>query len=407
MGAFSLIVVINLLNRMTCETVECVLDANNGGKQIDCLPQKPPGEVWVWCDGCYDMAHFGHSNSLRQAKAMGHKLIVGVHSDEDIRLHKGPPVFTEDERYSMVLSIKWVDYVVTNAPYCTTVETLDKYQCDFCVHGDDITLSADGTDTYHAVKSAHRYKECKRTAGISTTDLVGRMLLLTKTHHQTGESSQVDEVSVQENSKDSTTRSPFTGVTQFLPSSRKISQFQSGKEPFGKIIYVDGDFDLFHVGHLAFLKEAKKRGDYLIVGLHSDKIVNMYKGSNHPIMSIHERTLSVLACRHVDEVHIDAPYDVTQDLLDHFKVEIVCAGHSSKTNVQPDRTDPYEYPKSKGIFEIVESHSEMSTTKIIDRILENRLKFSERNAKKEKKEMDAVEAMKRIEETEGNNYITP
>ena len=54
------------------------------------------------------------------------------------------------------MSIKWVDYVVTNAPYCTTVETLDKYQCDFCVHGDDITLAADGSDTYHAVKNVAR-----------------------------------------------------------------------------------------------------------------------------------------------------------------------------------------------------------------------------------------------------------
>ena len=51
------------------------------------------------CVFSYDMAHFGHSNSLRQAKAMGHKLIVGVHSDEEIKEHKGPPVFTEQERY--------------------------------------------------------------------------------------------------------------------------------------------------------------------------------------------------------------------------------------------------------------------------------------------------------------------
>ena len=46
-----------------------------------------------------------------------------------------------------------------------------------------------------------RYKECKRTAGISTTDLVGRMLLLTKSHHQTGDTSQLDQQSVQDGSK--------------------------------------------------------------------------------------------------------------------------------------------------------------------------------------------------------------
>ena len=69
----------------------------------------------------------------------------------------------------------------------------------------------------------------------------------------------------------------------------------------------------------------------------------MYKGSNHPIMSIHERTLSVLACRHVDEVHIDAPYVVTKDLLEHFKVDVLCAGtNSSKTQVSEGQPDPYE-----------------------------------------------------------------
>lgn len=35
----------------------------------------------------------------------------------------------------MVRGIKWVDEVVEAAPYVTTIETLDKYNCDFCVHG--------------------------------------------------------------------------------------------------------------------------------------------------------------------------------------------------------------------------------------------------------------------------------
>lgn len=104
------------------------------------------------------MVHFGHANSLRQAKALGDYLIVGVHTDDEITKHKGPPVFTEKERYKMVRAIKWVDEVVEGAPYVTTLETLDKYNCDFCVHGDDITMTADGVDTYHLVKAANRYK---------------------------------------------------------------------------------------------------------------------------------------------------------------------------------------------------------------------------------------------------------
>lgn len=51
----------------------------------------------------------------------------------------------------MVKGIKWVDEIVEEAPYVTTIETLDKYECDFCAHGNDITTTADGQDTYQAV----------------------------------------------------------------------------------------------------------------------------------------------------------------------------------------------------------------------------------------------------------------
>ena len=86
------------------------------------------------------MVHFGHANACRQAKLMGTYLIVGVHSDAEITKHKGPPVFTEQERYKMVRAIKWVDQVVEDAPYVTTLETLEEYNSAFCVHGDDITV---------------------------------------------------------------------------------------------------------------------------------------------------------------------------------------------------------------------------------------------------------------------------
>ena len=83
----------------------------------------------------------------------------------------------------MVRAIKWVDEVVEAAPYVTTVEELDSYACDFCVHGNDITMTADGTDTYHLVKSAGRYKECERTQGISATDLIGMVNLTLQKNH--------------------------------------------------------------------------------------------------------------------------------------------------------------------------------------------------------------------------------
>ncbi|KAK9881392.1 hypothetical protein WA026_016281 [Henosepilachna vigintioctopunctata] len=351
--------------------------------------------VKVWCDGCYDMVHFGHANSLRQAKALGDYLVVGVHTDAEISKHKGPPVFNEEERYKMVRAIKWVDEVVEAAPYVTTLETMDEYGCDFCVHGDDITMTADGIDTYHQVKAAKRYKEVQRTAGVSTTDLVGRMLLLTRNHFRQGQYEySVDSNHSSSMGQDSSARSPWTGCSQFLPTTQKIIQFSDGKPPLptDRVVYVAGAFDLFHVGHLDFLEKARKLGDYLIVGLHTDPAVNRYKGSNYPIMNLHERVLSVLACRYVSEVVIGAPYSVTADLMDHFKVQVVAHG---STPVAPDEAgrDPYLYPKEIGKFKTIESGNDMTTEKIVERIIRNRLEFEARNLKKEKKEMELIKAM--------------
>lgn len=319
---------------------------------------------------------------------MGDVLVIGIHSDEEITKHKGPPVFTEEERYKMVRSIKWVDEVVENAPYVTTIETLDKYNCDFCVHGDDISTTVDGMDTYQMVKDMGRYRECQRTQGISTTDLVGRMLLVTRTHHQRDDSKAPDKVSIQTIGQDRQARSPYTGTCQFLPTTKRIAQFSSGIEPKpgDKVVYVTGAFDLFHIGHLNFLEKARQCGDYLIVGIHSDSVVNRYKGSNYPIMNLHERVLSVLTNRYVSEVVIGAPYSVTEDLMDHFSVDVVCHG---KTPIcaDDDGLDPYEVPRKRGKFLLIDSECDVTTESLINRIITHRLEYEARNRKKEEKEI--------------------
>ncbi|XP_076072477.1 ethanolamine-phosphate cytidylyltransferase-like isoform X1 [Mytilus galloprovincialis] len=366
--------------------------------------RKKKKQVRVWVDGCFDMAHFGHANAIRQAKEMGDYLIVGVHSDAEITKNKGPPVYSEEERYKMVRAIKWVDQVVEDAPYVTTLETLEEYDCDFCVHGDDITTTADGTDTYYLVKANGKYKECKRTAGVSTTDLVGRMLLVTKQHHERDEEKVMDKEKVADigkmsaANKCSTAKSPYTGVSQFLPTSNKIIQFADGKSPNpgDKIVYVAGAFDLFHVGFVDFLEKVSKEGDFIIVGLHTDPVVNRYKGSNFPIMNLHERVLSVLACRYVNEVVIGAPYAVTADLLDHFKVDLVCHGATPIMD-DVDGSDPFAEPKRRGQFKTIASNNDMTTQKIIERIISHRLHYEARNKKKEEKELKIMQAhMERI-----------
>jgi len=198
--------------------------------------------------------------------------------------------------------------------------------------------------------------------------------------------------------QDARARSPWTGVSQFLPTTRKIQLFSEGKEPEpgAKIVYVAGAFDVLHPGHLAFLKRARALGDFLIVGLHTDPIVNMYKGSNYPIMNLQERVLSVLACKYVSEVVIGAPYIVTKDLIEHFNISVVA--HGSKTHVKIDpvtHENPYAYPMEAGIFQNIDSGSELTTELVVQRIINKRLEFEERNRAKEEKELKIFNSLKK------------
>lgn len=87
-------------------------------------------------------------------------------SPEEIAKHKGPPVFTQEERYKMVQAIKWVDEVVPAAPYVTTLETLDEHNCDFCVHGSEWAGPGGWwVRVYWAVRPIDSFSE---TAGLSS-----------------------------------------------------------------------------------------------------------------------------------------------------------------------------------------------------------------------------------------------
>ena len=90
-----------------------------------------------------------------------------------------------------------------------------------------------------------------------------------------------------------------------LKTKREIGKISYDLRGQGsQIVTVNGAFDLFHVGHLEILEQAKKQGDYLIVGLNSDSSVKSYKGQNRPIVSEKNRVrlLSALEC--VDYVTI-------------------------------------------------------------------------------------------------------
>ncbi|MFE2837525.1 adenylyltransferase/cytidyltransferase family protein [Streptomyces mirabilis] len=89
-------------------------------------------------------------------------------------------------------------------------------------------------------------------------------------------------------------------------------------------VYVDMVGDLFHAGHVELLKAARALGDVLLVGVLSDEVVASYK--RRPIMAMAERVAVIEACRYVDEVLPDSPYQVTPEFLDEMDISLVVHG---------------------------------------------------------------------------------
>ncbi|CAM6036040.1 unnamed protein product [Sphagnum compactum] len=134
--------------------------------------------VRVYADGIYDLFHFGHQRSLEQAKKLfpSTYLLVGCCSDALTQKYKGKTVMNEAERYESLRHCKWVDEVIEDAPWTITQEFLDKHQIDYVAHDAIPYVDANGKDVYEFVKAAGRFKETKRTEGVSTSDLIMRIV---------------------------------------------------------------------------------------------------------------------------------------------------------------------------------------------------------------------------------------
>ena len=85
---------------------------------------------------------------------------------------------------------------------------------------------------------------------------------------------------------------------QFLDESELMKRLSSFRSQGQKIVFTNGCFDILHVGHIRYLREARALGDVLVVGLNSDSSVRALKGESRPIQSEDERgeILAALAC---------------------------------------------------------------------------------------------------------------
>lgn len=125
----------------------------------------------VMTNGCFDILHQGHIETLKFAKSKADKLVVAVNSDESVRRLKGSsrPIVPLEQRMALIASIRCVDYVCS-FDEDTPLETIQKMNPDVLVKGseynkDDIVGSKIVSEVY----------VCPMLSGLSTSNIVKSM----------------------------------------------------------------------------------------------------------------------------------------------------------------------------------------------------------------------------------------
>ncbi len=96
-----------------------------------------------------------------------------------------------------------------------------------------------------------------------------------------------------------------------------------------RVVFTNGCFDIIHSGHAVYLDRAKKRGDFLIVGLNRDDSVRRLKGMNRPIMKFAERALLLSYLTPVDLV-VGFGDDTPLKLIKSLKPDVLAKGADYK-----------------------------------------------------------------------------
>ena len=132
------------------------------------------------------------------------------------------------------------------------------------------------------------------------------------------------------------------------------------------IIFTAGTFDILNLGHINIFKRSKQLGDYLIVGISTDKLVKSYK-KIFPIMPYKERCLIIKSIRYVDKI-IKQTKLLNIKQLKKIKPNIITIGSDWKNKTLPG----LEWAKKQGIKIIyIPYTNQTSSSEIKRRIIKN------------------------------------
>ena len=157
-----------------------------------------------------------------------------------------------------------------------------------------------------------------------------------------------------------------------LIARKKIGEVVSKLKAKGKkIVFTNGCFDILHVGHVRYLKEAKALGDILILGLNSDSSVKSLKGSNRPINNESDRAEVLSALKAIDYVVI---FDekTAENIVGEVKPDIYAKGGDYSIDTLPEAKIVAGHGGKTVLLQLVDGKS---STNIINKCKENNLKL--------------------------------
>lgn len=144
-------------------------------------------------------------------------------------------------------------------------------------------------------------------------------------------------------------------LINILPSLRK------GR----KVVFTNGCFDLLHVGHIRYLKEARALGDILVVALNSDASVKRLKGSERPVQNQEDRAEILSSLADVDFVVLFSE-DVPTPTIEKIKPDILVKGGDWPVEKMEGAKFVMSYG---GKAQSLKFHKGRSTSSLIEKIL--------------------------------------
>jgi D-beta-D-heptose 7-phosphate kinase/D-beta-D-heptose 1-phosphate adenosyltransferase len=132
-----------------------------------------------------------------------------------------------------------------------------------------------------------------------------------------------------------------------------------------RVVFTNGCFDLLHPGHIAYLNDAKRLGDVLIVGLNDDASISRLKGSSRPINALQDRACMLQALSAVDMV-VAFSEDTPLHLIQALKPDVLVKGGDYRIEDIVGATDVQGWGGSVQVIPFLDGYS---STTLIEKIV--------------------------------------